>query len=105
MHIVTRRHLREAIQRYPDAARELAAWITIVEGVRWQSFLEVRRTFPDADSVQGYVVFNIRGNRYRLITVAHYARQDTQGHIYIRSLLTHKQYDDPANWDRRFGTV
>ena len=62
----------------------------------------------DADNVKGYVIFNIRQNRYRLITVIHYAKTDkvrrTLGHVYIRSFLTHKEYDNPANWDRRFGT-
>ena len=54
------------------------------------------------------VVFNIRRNRYRLITVIHYAKttneRRTEGHVYIRSFLTHREYDDPRNWDRKFGT-
>ena len=64
--------------------------------------------FKDADYVDGYVVFNIRQNRYRLITIIHYAKtrdgKQTGGHIYIRSFLTHKEYDNRNNWDRRFGT-
>ena len=108
MHIVTRRHLGEAIKRYPDAANEIEAWTTIVEAVRWHKFAEVVQMFKDADYVNGYVVFNIRRNRYRLITVIHYARtaaeRHTEGHVYIRSFLTHKEYNNPANWDRRFGT-
>ncbi|MBB6146282.1 mRNA interferase HigB [Silvibacterium bohemicum] len=108
MHIVTRRHLREAIDCYPDAADEIAAWAAIVEAVRWHNFVELRAMFTDADSVEGYVVFNIRQNRYRLITVIHYAKStkesQTQGHVYIRSFLTHKQYDNPRNWDKRFAT-
>jgi mRNA interferase HigB len=54
------------------------------------------------------VVFNIRRNRYRLITVVHYAKatgeRHTKGHVYIRSFLTHKEYDNRSKWDRRFGT-
>lgn len=102
MHIVTRKKLLEAAQEFRDAARELSAWITIVEAVRWQSFNEVRNVFADADAVDGYVVFNIRRNRYRLITVIHYARNEpdeTQGHIYIRSFLRHAQYNDRKKWD------
>ena len=61
----------------------------------------------DADSVDGYVVFNIRHNRYRLITIIHYAKttseRQTQGHVYIRSFLTHEEYDNRSNWDRRYG--
>ena len=69
---------------------------TIVKAVRWQNFDEVRGMFKDADSVDGYVVFNIRHNRYRLIAVIHYAKtsdeRQTQGHVYIRSFLTHKEF-------------
>jgi mRNA interferase HigB len=108
VHIVTRRHLSEASAQYPDAAKEIEAWTAIVEAVRWHTFEEVRQIFKDADSVEGYVIFNIRGNRYRLVTVIHYAKttkqKQTEGHVYIRSFLTHKEYDNPSKWDRRFGT-
>ena len=108
MHIVTRRHLSEATKAYPDATSEVEAWASIVEAVRWHNFAEVREMFKDSDYVDGYEVFNIRRNRYRLITVIHYARtteeRQTQGHVYVRSFLTHKEYDNPGNWDRRFGT-
>jgi len=108
VHIVTRKHLNEAIRRYPDAGNEIRAWVAIVEGIRWHNFPEVRSTFKDADNAKGYVIFNIRQNRYRLVTVVHYAKTtsqiQTQGHVYIRSFLTHKEYDNPANWDREFGT-
>jgi mRNA interferase HigB len=107
VHIVTRRHLSEAIAEHPDAESEIKAWVRVVEKVRWHNFAEVRSMFKDADYIDGYVVFNIRRNRFRLITVIHYARTEdlahTQGHIYIRSFLTHAEYDNRANWDRRFG--
>lgn len=94
------------MRQYPDAAREIEAWASLVESLRWHHFTEVREIFKDADAVNGYVIFNIRGNRYRLITVIHYARttaeKQTSGHIYIRSFLTHKEYDNRCNWDRRF---
>ena len=108
VHIVTHRHLYEAMQQYPDAANEIRAWAVIVKGVRWHNFLEVRSAFKDADNVKEYVIFNIRQNRYRLVTIDHYARstnrKGTQRHVYIRSFLTHKEYDNPAIWDKRFGT-
>jgi mRNA interferase HigB len=108
VYIVTRQHLGEAIHRYPDAANEIKAWATIVAAVRWHNFPGVRSMFTDADYVDGYVVFNIRQNRYRLITIIHYAKtiesKQTGGHVYIRSFLTHKEYDNPRNWDRKFGT-
>jgi mRNA interferase HigB len=97
------------METYPGAANEIRAWTAIVEAVRWHNFDEVRRTFKDADSVEGYVIFNIRRNGYRLVTVIHYAKtigerkRQTQGHVYIRSFLTHKEYDNRSNWDRRYG--
>ena len=107
MHIVTRKHLKEAMESYPDAANEVMAWTTIVEIARWHNFGEVRGMFKVADFVDGYVIFNSRHNRYRLITIIHYAKalgeRQTQGHVYIRSFLTHKGYNNRGNWDRRYG--
>ncbi|MFZ0395667.1 MAG: type II toxin-antitoxin system HigB family toxin [Terracidiphilus sp.] len=108
VHIVTRRHLKESMERYPDAAKELRAWIGIIAIARWRNFAEVRIWFKSADYVDGYVVFNIRQNRYRLVTVIHYAKTmgsiETEGHIYIRSFLTHSEYNNRRNWDKRHGT-
>jgi mRNA interferase HigB len=108
VHIVTRKHLSEAIQNNPDAATEIGAWVGIVEAVRWHSFEEVRSTFKDADNVDGYVIFNIRHNRYRLVTVIHYAKTTTKnglkGTFIFDHLLTHKEYENPGNWDKEFGT-
>jgi mRNA interferase HigB len=104
MHVVTRKHLVEAEEEYPEAARELRAWYRIVCAARWRNLLEVRQVFNDADDVDGTVIFNIRQNRYRLVTVIHYAREKegrvTEGHIYIRAFLTHRQYDNRANWEK-----
>jgi mRNA interferase HigB len=106
--IVTEKHLTRAMETYKDAAEEIKAWKAVVKGARWHNFPEVRAIFKDADSVNDYVIFDIRHNRYRLVTVIHYAKtrreKRTQGHVYIRSFLTHKEYENPANWDRKFGT-
>lgn len=107
MVVVTEKHLDEAAAKYKDAAKELASWITIVEAAKWSSFAELQAQIADADAVDGYVVFNIRHNRYRLITVMHCSKtvagRITSGHCYVRSFLTHADYDNKANWDRRFG--
>jgi mRNA interferase HigB len=67
----------------------------------------VRQVYSDADADDGYVVFNIRHGRYRLVTIDHYSREKenrlTEGHIYVRSFLTHKLYDDKRKWDKEFG--
>src|ERR1035437_3790042 len=104
MHVVTRKHLVEAEEQYPEAAREIRAWYRIASEARWRNFREVLQVFKDADDVDGYVIFNIRQNRYRLVTIIHYAREKeghvTQGHDPIRAFLTHRQYDNRANWNK-----
>lgn len=104
MNVVTARHLNEAARQHPSAAKEIQAWYSIARAARWRSFAEVRQVFQDADNVDEYVIFNIRHNRYRLVTIIHYSREKqgriTEGHIYIRSFLTHQQYDDRKNWNR-----
>jgi mRNA interferase HigB len=104
MHIITEKHLSRAAEHYPDAAKEISAWRKIAKAARWRSFVEVQQTFKDADAVKGYVLFNLRQNRYRLVTIIHFSRvkdgRITEGHVYIRSVLTHKDYDDSANWDQ-----
>jgi mRNA interferase HigB len=104
MHVVTRKHLVVAEAQYPDAAREIRAWYRIANDVRWCHFVDVQKVFKDADDGDGYVIFNFRQNRYRLVTIIHYSREKegriTQGHIYIRAFLTHKEYNNRANWDK-----
>ena len=53
VHIVTRRHLREAIRKYPDAANEIEAWASIVEAVRWRNFAGIRDWFKDTELLTG----------------------------------------------------
>jgi mRNA interferase HigB len=106
--IIAGRHIQSIAQKYPDAADEITAWVKVVRTAQWQNMVDVRAVYRDADLVRGFVVFNVRHNRYRLITVIHFAKtrdgKTTQGHVYIRSFLTHRQYDNPANWDKEFGS-
>jgi len=53
------------------------------------SFAELRRVFSSADQVGKFTIFNIGGNKYRLIAAIHYNRKK----VYIRHILTHAEYD------------
>jgi len=101
------KHLKEAAENYPDAEEEIRAWTTIVGNCRWRNFIDVRQTFPDADNVDDYTIFNFRRNRYRLLAAIHYSKTEVEsandGRVYIRSFLTHKEYENRNNWDRRYG--
>jgi len=97
VHIVTIKRLQTACEKYREAAQEIGAWARIVKAARWRNFHELRVNFPDADDVDGFVIFNIRQNRYRLVVAVHYAKvidgRLSLGHIYIGSFMTHKEYD------------
>jgi len=92
MHIISRKALREFWERYPESQSPLSRWYTIIRKTDFKDFNELTRTFPSADWVEGLIVFNLGGNRYRLIAAIHFNR----GRIYIRHVLTHADYDQGA---------
>jgi mRNA interferase HigB len=59
------------------------------------SFAELRETFPSADMVGDLTVFNIGGNKYRLIASIHFKRHK----VYVRHVLTHAEYDQ-GDWKK-----
>lgn len=89
MHIISHKALAEFWERHPDSKEALIRWHRIVERSTFAGFAELRQTFPSADMVGRYTVFNIGGNKYRLITSIHYDRSK----IYVRDVLTHQEYD------------
>lgn len=89
MRIITRKTLREFWIEYPDAEEPLEAWHRLTRKAIWANLAETRADFPHADPYGKCTIFNIGGNKYRLITSIHYNRQ----RIYIVSVLTHKEYD------------
>jgi len=75
MHIITRKRLNEFATKYPDTTSSLARWYQIVKSGVFNSFAELRSEFPSADQVGNLTVFNIGGNKVRLIAAIHYNRQ------------------------------
>ena len=59
-----------------------------MEDAKWTSLVDVRKTRPDADYVKPYKVFNIKGNKYRLITKINYKSQLAS----IENFMTHAEY-------------
>jgi mRNA interferase HigB len=72
-----------------DVREESIAWYKVARLAQWNSLQDVRRDFPDADQVGSVLIFNIRGNRYRLIVFEVFAKNK----LYVKALLTHKEYD------------
>ncbi len=90
MRIIARRTLRESWAVHADSEQALATWYRIAHAARWESPLDIKARFADASIVANdRVVFNIRGNRYRLIAAFDYARQAG----WIKFIGTHAAYD------------
>jgi mRNA interferase HigB len=93
MHLIAISRLREAAAKFPDIATQIEDWNEIVKVVTWQNLIEVQQTYTSAEAVGNFTVFNIKGNRYRLIVSINYSRQL----VYFKYLLTHAEYDKD-NW-------
>jgi mRNA interferase HigB len=89
VHVISRRGLLEAAARHADAVGPLLAWFQVTRRAEWQGLHEVRRDFPSADQVGSVLIFNVKGNRYRLITRVQYEGQ----RLYVKALLTHAEYN------------
>lgn len=89
MHIITRKRLNEFAENHPDAKPSLQHWYRLMKSRDFVSFADLRTVFPSADQVGHLTVFNVGGNKARLIAAIHYNRRK----IYIRAVLTHDEYD------------
>ena len=89
MRVISRRALREFVRTHSNALEPLQHWYRVSRRAAWRSLAEVRLDFPHADVVGRYTVFNIGGNKIRLIASINYRWQV----IYVRHILTHAEYD------------
>jgi mRNA interferase HigB len=90
MHIITKRALKAFYIQHPDAKNHLLRWFRILSKTDFANVSELRSSFSNSvDSVGNKTVFNIGGNKYRLIASIHFNRKK----VYIRRILTHVEYD------------
>ncbi len=89
MHIISRKILRQFWEKYPDSENPLIRWFKLIKSTNIKNFDELRSIFPSADLIDDLIVFNIGGNKYRLIASIHFNRQK----VYIRYILTHSEYN------------
>ena len=93
MRVISRKLLRKFWEKHPNAESSLLLWYKRTSDAQWQNFVDVRQVFPSADIVGNFIVFNIGGNNYRLITFIDYEYQI----VFVRHVLTHAEYDK-ENW-------
>lgn len=89
MRVITRSRLKVFWNTHPQAKEPLNAWYMLMRTGGWKTFVELRAIFPSADQVGHHTVFNIGGNKYRLIAAIHYNTQL----VFVRFVLTHADYD------------
>lgn len=90
MRIISEKKLREFWQQRPDAENAMREWIKTVKLAHWNNFSDVRKTFNRADIYGGCVIFDVGGNKYRIVGKIAYEFKI----VYIRFVLTHRQYDE-----------
>ena len=99
MHVVSQKALREFARTHADAASPLRAWFKLARLGRFQNLAELKRTFASVDMVpvkgRDFYVFNIGGNKYRLIAAIHFNTR----RLFVRHILTHAEYDT-ERWKR-----
>src|SRR5687767_10250066 len=92
MRVISKARLRQFWEQHPDAEGPLRAWYTHVNSrtTAWHSWADVRASFATASFVGRCVVFNIGGNKYRLVTRVLYSSQK----VLVLKVMTYQEYDD-----------
>jgi mRNA interferase HigB len=94
--IITHTRIVEAQQQFPACSAALDFWYRVMKRGRYYNFAELRAVFGGVDKVGHLFVFDIGGNKLRLIAALHF----NSGKVFIRHVLTHKQYDG-GSWKRK----
>ena len=89
MRIISKVVIREFSKKHASALEPLMHWYRVTKRARWSNLADVRVDFPHADLVGKYTVFNVAGNKYRLIASIKYRWQV----IYLRHILKHAEYE------------
>jgi mRNA interferase HigB len=90
MRVISRRQLNALAKRHPDAKSGVDAWFHEVEGADWTNPAQIKALYANASVLKGgRVVFNICGNKYRLVVKINYE----YAVVYVRFAGTHTEYD------------
>ncbi|MBD2187115.1 type II toxin-antitoxin system HigB family toxin [Pseudanabaena mucicola] len=89
MRIYSKKTLDEFGKIHADVATALNSWYKVTKSARWRNIEDVKESYSSADAAGRFTVFNIKGNKYRLIVNIDYKRQI----INIKYVLTHSEYD------------
>ena len=91
MRVISRKTLREFWEKHNDCEQQLKSWYKEIQKANWKNHNELKLEYPSASILKnGRVVFNIKGNKYRLIVKINFDYQI----IWIRFVGTHTEYDN-----------
>lgn len=90
MRVIAKRTLRDFWEKHADSEQQLKAWYYEAEQSDWKSPNDIKKDYPSASILEdNRMVFNIKGNNYRLIVKINYK----YGVVWIRFIGTHAEYD------------
>ena len=90
MHVISQKKLRDYCNKHKETKSQLEAWYHEAKNADWKNSQEIKEKYRSASIIGGNrVVFNIKGNKYRLVTKINYQMMI----VYIRFIGTHKEYD------------
>ena len=92
MKIISNSALRAFGALHPRADEPLQGWRRVIEKNRFARWAELKAAFNTVDKVGELAVFDIGGNKYRLVAYIRFEKQI----VYIKALLTHRDYDKGA---------
>lgn len=90
MRLISNRALRDFSARHPNAATPLQAWRKLIEHSAPRNHADLKRLANSVDRVGDYYVFDIGGNKFRVVAAVHFERQM----LFVRHVFTHAEYDD-----------
>lgn len=86
--IISKAALAEFAEKDPESREPMMHWYRVTKRANWANLAEVHQDFPHADVVGNLTVFNVGGNKYRVIVAIKYRWQV----VDIRNVLTHREY-------------
>ena len=90
MHVISQKKLRDYYNKHKEIKSQLETWYHEAKNAEWKNPQEVKKKYGSASIIGGNkVVFNIKGNKYRLLTKINYQMKI----VYIKFIGTHKEYD------------
>jgi len=101
MRIIKPLTVKRYYEKHRDAEPWLKAWLVVAKAAKWQSLDDVRKSYKKADVAKAQsgctvTIFDVKGNKYRLIVSIHYNTE----RLYVRDFMTHAEYNNDL-WKKR----